>query len=76
MSQRLAQSPSQLIFNLLLDSLLIFLFILFLSDHSAFESFLQILAFLALSLQYKRPAPNPDLEIVIAREPKQSRLFQ
>jgi hypothetical protein len=76
MSQGLAQSPSQLMFNLLLGSLLIFLPILFLSDHFAFESFLQILPFLALSLQYKRPAPNPDLEIVIAREPKQSRLFQ
>ena len=76
MSQGLAQSPSQLIFNFLLDSLLIFLLLLFLTDHSAFEAFLQILAFLALSLQYKRPRLNLDLEIVIAREPKQSRLFQ
>jgi hypothetical protein len=62
-------------FNLLLGSLLIFLPILFLSDQSAFESFLQILPFLALSLQYKRPRLNLDLEIVIAREPKQSRLL-
>jgi hypothetical protein len=76
MSQGLAQSPSQLISNLLLGSLLIFLPILSLSDHSAFEGFLQILPFLALSLQYKRPRLNLDLEIVIAREPKQSRLFQ
>jgi len=50
--------------------------ILFLSNHSAFEGFLQILPFLALSLQYKRSRLNLDLEIVIAREPKQSRLFQ
>jgi len=56
-------------FNLLLGSLLIFLPILFLSDHSTFEGFLQILPFLALSLQYKRPRLNLDLEIVIAREP-------